>query len=132
MMLVQWYTGALLCVDAYELYRLWTASPRMLSNGACWFDASSNAPMALALYTALLLCLMLARLFVLIEPLSRWMLMLETIHDGIRVLLYSALFTAKKDASQANTMLIAFAVWNTFFYGRAYYTTMVMLREHSK
>jgi hypothetical protein len=132
MLFVQWYTAAMVCVDAYELYSLWTASPRTLSNASRWFDAGANAPMALALYIGLLLCLMLPRLFVLLEPLSRWILMLETIHDGIRVLLYSALFTVNKDASQFNTMAITFALWNTFFYGRTYYTTMVMLREHSK
>ncbi|KPI88545.1 hypothetical protein ABL78_2357 [Leptomonas seymouri] len=132
MVLVRWYTAAMLCVDAYELYRLWTASPRTLSNGSCWFDARSNAPMAPALFTTLLLCLTLPRIFVLIEPLSRWILMLETIHDALRVVLYSALFTVNEDASQINTILITIALWNVFFYGRSYYTTMLMLRENSK
>lgn len=132
MMLVQWYTAAMLGVDAYELYRLWTASPLTLSSASCWFDSSANAPMAMALYTGVLLCLALPRIFVLIEPLSRWVLMLETIHDGIRVLLYTALFSVNKSASQVNTMLITFALWNVFFYGRTYYNTMVLLREHSK
>ena len=122
----------MLGVDAYEIYRLWTASPRTLSNASCWFDASANAPMALVFYTGFLLCLLLPRLFVLIEPLSRWVLMLETIHDGIRVVLYSVLFMVNKEASQVNTMLITVALWNVFYYGRTYYNTMLLLREHSK
>lgn len=132
MLLVQWYTLAVLGGDAYELYRLWTAQPRSLSSGSYLFDASADAPVAVALYTGVLLCLMLPRFFVLAEPLSRWVLMLETIHDALRVLLYSGLFMVNQAASQVNTMLITFALWNTFFYGRTYHSTMLMLREHSK
>lgn len=132
MLLVQWYTLAVLCGDAYELRCLWNSTSSTLSGGSYWFDSGADAPMGVALYSGLIICLLLPRLFILAEPLSRWVLMLETIHNAIRVLLYSGLFTVNQAASQVNTMLITFAIWNTFFYGRTYYSTMLMLREHSK
>ncbi|KAG5490179.1 hypothetical protein JKF63_00298 [Porcisia hertigi] len=132
MLALQWYTAALTLTDVYELLQLWQANPRSLAHGTRWFDSRANAPLAVELYTGLLVLLMLPRLFVLIEPLNRWLLMLNTFHEGIRLVLYSFLFTQHGAATQLNTLLLTFMLWNTLCYGRQYYTTMCMLREHSK
>lgn len=129
---LQWYTTALLATDAYELWRLWSASPQTLSKGSVWFDSQANAPMTVPLYAAVVAFLMLPRIFVLLEPLSRWLLLINTVHEGLRLLLCTALFSLHRDATQLNTMLLTFMLWNTFLYGRQYYTTTCMLREHSK
>ncbi|CAG9583831.1 conserved hypothetical protein [Leishmania major strain Friedlin] len=132
MFAIQWYTAALILADAYELLQLRQANPKDLAHGTWWFDSRANAPLAAALYGGLLVFLMLSRLFVFLEPLNRWLLMLNTIHEGIRLVLYSLLFTQHSGATQLNTILLTFTLWNTLLYGRQYYITMCMLREHSK
>ncbi|KAG5464872.1 hypothetical protein LSCM4_00316 [Leishmania orientalis] len=132
MLVIQWYTAALILIDGYELLHLWKANPQAVERGTWWLDSGANAPLAGALYAGLLVLLMLPRLFVMLEPLNRWLLMIDTIHEGMRLVLYSLLFTLYSRATQLNTILLAFMVWNTLLYGRQYYTTMCMLREHSK
>ncbi|CAC9550816.1 hypothetical protein conserved [Leishmania donovani] len=132
MFVIQWYTAALILADVYELLQLRQANPKGLEHGTWWFDSKANAPLAAALYGGLLVFLMLSRLFVLLEPLNRWLLMLNTIHEGIRLVLYLLLFTQHSGATQLNTILLTFTLWNTLLYGRQYYIIMCMLREHSK
>ncbi|KAK7196179.1 hypothetical protein NESM_000553000 [Novymonas esmeraldas] len=132
MLVLQWYTGALLLTDAYELLHLWRADTHTIARGSWWFDGAAAAPLAVALYTGLLLLLILPRAFVLLEPMNRWLLMLNTIHEGLRLVLHSFLFAHDTSATQLNTILLTFMLWNTALYGRQYYTTMCMLREHSK
>ncbi|CBZ26148.1 conserved hypothetical protein [Leishmania mexicana MHOM/GT/2001/U1103] len=132
MLAIQWYTVALILADAYELLQLRQANLKGLTYDTWWLDSRANAPLAVALYAGLLVFLMLSRLFVLLEPLNRWLLMLNTIHEGIRLVLYSLLFTQHSGATQLNTILLTLMLWNTLLYGRQYYITMCMLREHSK
>ncbi|CAJ1012784.1 hypothetical protein Q4I28_008097 [Leishmania naiffi] len=132
MLAIQWYTAVLILEDAYELLQLWQANPQTVEQGTWWFDRGANAPLAGTLYAGLLVFLMLPRMFVLLEPLNRWLLMLNTIHEGIRLVVYSLLFTQHSGATQLNTILLTFMLGNTLLYGRQYYTTMCMLREYSK
>ncbi|GET93377.1 hypothetical protein, conserved [Leishmania tarentolae] len=132
MLAIQWYTAALILGDVYELLQLRQVDSQGVAHGTWWFGSTANAPLAVTLYAGLLVLLMLSRLFVLLEPLNRWLLMLNTIHEGIRLVFYSLLFTEHIAATQLNTILLTFMLWNTLLYGRQYYTTMCMLREHSK
>ncbi|KAG5464134.1 hypothetical protein LSCM1_00314 [Leishmania martiniquensis] len=132
MLAIQWYTAALLFVDVFELLQLWEADPPTVALGTWWLDNRANAPLTGALYAGLLVLLTLPRLFVLLEPLSRWMMLINTIHEGIRLVLYSLLFSLHSGATQFHTILLALMLWNMLLYGRQYYTTMCMLREHSK
>lgn len=131
MLFTQYYSSFLICVDVYEMYRLWTSSAMTLSSGSQWFDKGSNAPLGVSLYSFLLVYLTSSRLLVAMQPLNRWTLFIAAVTEGIRLLLFSLFFSTNMAASQWNTVTLTFTLFNMILYGRLYYTTMCMLRKNA-
>ncbi|CAD2214442.1 hypothetical protein AGDE_00812 [Angomonas deanei] len=127
MIFIQWYSIALILADVYELYTLHTAPEVSLSEATVWFDLFSDSTVSVLLYTAVLLLFMVSRGFVVLQPVNRWMIMLNLYSEAIRVLLFAYLFKVNRAASSWNTFLLTFMVCNVVLYARNYYTTKLYL-----
>lgn len=127
---LQYYSAALVLGDAFELFYLWTSKRPLLSSGTLWFDQRADVPEGALLYTFPLLLFMLARLFVIIDPLNRWLMFNNAIMEALRALVFSLLFKHNNIASSYNTMLLVFFAWNIWVYGRNYYTTTCELKAN--
>lgn len=134
MLFVQWYSILLLLLDAGEVLCACVGSRvygKPLSEVSLWFDARSDEEFGVELFALLIAMIALSRVFVLIEPLSRWLLLSATVTEGIRLFVFSLLFSVNDNATSKNTMLLTFMLWNAFVYGRNWYTTMISLAENA-
>lgn len=141
---LQWYTGAMLLGDLFTLCRLWGPSLRdgsaalvgasapRLSQGTMWFDKASDSPLGAAVFTFVVLFLALPRLFALLQPVNRWLLLNAALLETVRLVLFSLLYSVNDAATSANTMMLVFLGWNSFFYWHAWYTTMCMILRAMK
>ncbi|EPY33276.1 hypothetical protein STCU_02352 [Strigomonas culicis] len=130
MYFLQYYSAALILADLYELYYLWTTKGPVLSNGSLWFDRRADVPEGPLLYTFPLIVFMLARLFVITDPLNRWLMFNNALLEALRVLAFSYLFKHNIMATSYNTMLLVFFMFNIWVYGRNYYTTTCELKQN--
>lgn len=131
---MQWYSILLLLLDAGEVLCACVGSRvygKPLSEVSLWFDARSDEEFGVELFALLIAMIALSRVFVLIEPLSRWLLLSATVTEGIRLFVFSLLFSVNDNATSKNTMLLTFMLWNAFVYGRNWYTTMISLAENA-
>ncbi|ORC85207.1 uncharacterized protein TM35_000371800 [Trypanosoma theileri] len=133
MMFIQLYSLIVtILADLIFLFRLCVLRQTLSEATMVWFDKAADSTQGSLLLSVFLIYLALPKLFLLYEPLSRWILLVAAIGESLRVVVFSVLFSEFEGATELNTFLLTLFAQNAWLYWYHWYTTYKMFSRRSK
>eukprot|EP00796_Vickermania_ingenoplastis_P005231 gene5231-3745_t len=119
--LTQWYTAAVLSVDAFTLFLLWTQPPRQLSQ-TIWFEKRNDDSLGATLFTLVMLLIMSSAVLALFNGMNRWVLLHHCGVETLRLVLFTMLMNRMEKPQTINTVCLVLMGINIVIHLRNWYS----------